>query len=223
MDHFDQCYHATHSKYHCAGDSSGCIHLTMQLYATHSVSHTVLTTVQVTVVDENAKEALYEQAATQAGVPVICRKHPLKDLDRMNPKTADAVVIISRLQEVEDVSTFLKAVHKVLKTGGRCVQALAVTRAFVYSVFRHLLAFISKQYVQHRYPVNKSTLLCACLDFLLGFTSFMSLAQLHLFVTPLPSEQQLVTFMHFLGTELPGKAVEVKVFMQVYFHSAGEV
>lgn len=76
---------------------------------------------QVTVVDEDAKEGLYEQAATQAGVPVVCRREPLNKLDRMNPQTADAVVILSRLQEVDDLSAFLKSVHKILKTGGRYV------------------------------------------------------------------------------------------------------
>lgn len=75
---------------------------------------------QVTVVDEDAKESLYESAATQAGVPVVCRKEPLKNLDRMMPQTADAVVILSRLQEVDDLSVFLKAVHRLLRTGGRC-------------------------------------------------------------------------------------------------------
>lgn len=77
--------------------------------------------IQVTVVDEDAKDALYEQAATQAGVPVICRKEPLENLDRMMPQTADAVVMLSRLQEVDNLSAFLKAVHRLLKPGGRCV------------------------------------------------------------------------------------------------------
>ena len=75
---------------------------------------------QVTVIDEDAKEGLYEQAATQAGVPVVCRKEPLKNIDRMMPQTADAVVILSRLQEVDDLSAFLKVVHKLLRKGGRC-------------------------------------------------------------------------------------------------------
>jgi hypothetical protein len=72
------------------------------------------------VFDEAAKEGLYEQAATQAGVPVVCRKEPLKGIERLMPQSADAVVVLSRLQEVDDLSAFLKAVHRILKTGGRC-------------------------------------------------------------------------------------------------------
>jgi hypothetical protein len=75
---------------------------------------------QVTVIDEDAKQGLYEQAATQAGIPVICRKEPLKSIGRMMPQTADAVVMLSRLQEVDDLSAFLKSVHRILRTGGRC-------------------------------------------------------------------------------------------------------
>lgn len=75
---------------------------------------------QVTVMDEEAKEGLLQEAGVQAGVPVLCRKEPINALGRMVTSSADAIVLLSTLQDVQDMSSFLKDCHAVLKPGGRC-------------------------------------------------------------------------------------------------------
>lgn len=69
--------------------------------------------------NENAKEGLLQEAGVQAGVPVLCRKEPINALGRMVKSSADAIVLLSALQDVSDMSAFLKDCHAVLKPGGR--------------------------------------------------------------------------------------------------------
>lgn len=69
--------------------------------------------------DEDAKEGLLQEASVQAGVPVLCRKESINALGRMVKSSADAIVLLSTLQDVKDMSAFLKDCHAVLKPGGR--------------------------------------------------------------------------------------------------------
>jgi ubiquinone/menaquinone biosynthesis C-methylase UbiE len=78
------------------------------------------TTVQVTVCNSDLKAGLLERAAIQAGVPILCMKERWERIERLPARSADALVCVRMLDEVEDFQRLCKAAARLLKPGGRC-------------------------------------------------------------------------------------------------------